>query len=94
VRWLQEVRRYEASTVSRRTSAGAGYYRACAIDGVLTRSPADYPRRPTVPAVSPTLGLTRLQFEGPANGRRDSADPPRLRRAAPPGRWRCASPIR
>jgi integrase/recombinase XerD len=50
VRWLQEVRPYKPSTVSRRTSEVAGFYRTCVIDGVLARSPADYLRRPTVPA--------------------------------------------
>jgi len=33
------------------------------IDGVLAHSPAEHVRRPTVPAASPTLGLTHLQFE-------------------------------
>jgi integrase/recombinase XerD len=63
VRWLQEVRRYRPSTVSRRMSVVAGFYRTCVIDGVLEHSPAEYVRRPHVPAESPTLGLTHLQFE-------------------------------
>ena len=63
VRWLQEVRRYRPSTVSRRTSVVAGFYRTCVIDAVLEHSPAEYVRRPNVPAESPTLGLTHLQFE-------------------------------
>src|SRR5215213_8950878 len=33
------------------------------IDGVLDRSPADYPRRPTVPTASPTLGSTHPRFQ-------------------------------
>ena len=33
------------------------------IDGVLEHSPAEHVRRPTVPAESPTLGLTHLQLE-------------------------------
>jgi integrase/recombinase XerD len=41
----------------------AGFYRTCVIDGVLEHSPAEYVRRPHVPAESPTLGLTHLQFE-------------------------------
>ena len=40
----------------------AGFYRTCVIDGVLEHSPAEYVRRPAVPAESPTLGLTHLQF--------------------------------
>ena len=63
LRWLQEVRRYRPSTVSRRMSVVAGLYRTCVIDGVLEHSPAEYVRRPNVPAESPTLGLTHLQFE-------------------------------
>jgi hypothetical protein len=33
VRWMQEQRRYAASTVSRRLSVVAGFYRTCVIDG-------------------------------------------------------------
>jgi integrase/recombinase XerD len=64
LRWLQEVRCYRPSTVSRRMSVVAGFYRTCVIDGLLEHSPAEYVRRPNVPAESPTLGLTHLQFEG------------------------------
>src|SRR4030095_8138294 len=63
VRWLQDVRRYQPSTVSRRLSVVVGFYRVCVIDRPLAHSPADYVRRPTVPAESPTLGLGHLQFE-------------------------------
>lgn len=63
LRWLQEVRRFKPSTVSRRMSVVTGFYRTCVIDGVLEHSPAAYVRRPTVPAESPTLGLSHLQFE-------------------------------
>jgi integrase/recombinase XerD len=56
VRWLPGVRRFNPSTVSRRTSVVAGFYRTRVIDGVLARSPADHLRCPTVPAESPTLG--------------------------------------
>ncbi|HEV7625529.1 MAG TPA: hypothetical protein VGO89_03435, partial [Streptomyces sp.] len=63
VRWMQEVRRFKPSTVSRRMSAVTGFYRTCVIDGLLQHSPAEYVRRPTVPADSPTLGLTHLQLE-------------------------------
>jgi site-specific recombinase XerD len=55
LRWLQEVRRFKPSTVSRRMSVVTGFYRTCVIDGVLEHSPAEYVRRPTVPAESPTL---------------------------------------
>ena len=63
LRWMQDLRRFEPSTVSRRLSVVAGFYRTCVIDGLLEHSPAEYVRRPTVPPESPTLGLTHLQFE-------------------------------
>lgn len=63
LRWLQDVRRFKPSTVSRRLSVVASFYRTCVIDGVLEHSRSDYVRRPTVPPESPTLGLTHLRFE-------------------------------
>jgi site-specific recombinase XerD len=54
VRWLQEVRRYQPSTVSRRLSIVVGFYRVCVIDQILPHSPADCVRRPLVPPESPT----------------------------------------
>jgi site-specific recombinase XerD len=63
VRWLQDVRWYQPSTVSRRLSVVIGFYRVCVIDQILPYSPADYVRRPLVPPESPTLGLGHLQFE-------------------------------
>ena len=74
IRWLQEVRRYQPSTVSRRLSVVAGFYRTCVIDGVLEHSPAEYVRRPHVPAQSPTLGLTHLQFEAMLTAARQSSN--------------------
>jgi integrase/recombinase XerD len=71
VRWLQEVRRFQPSTVSRRLSIVVGFYRVCVIDGLLPHSPADYVRRPPVPAESPTLGLSRRRSGwGTCNSRR------------------------
>jgi integrase/recombinase XerD len=63
IRWMQEIRRYKPSTVSRRIAVVAGFYRTCVIDAVVEHSPAEYVCRPSVPAESPTLGLTHLQFE-------------------------------
>jgi integrase/recombinase XerD len=63
VRWLQEIRSYQPSTVSRRLSVVVGFYRVCVIDQILPYSPADYVLRPPVPPESPTLGLGHLQFE-------------------------------
>jgi site-specific recombinase XerD len=62
IRWMQEIRRLQPATVSRRVSVLAGFYRTCVIDGVLSASPAEHVRRPHVPSESPTLGLTHLQF--------------------------------
>jgi site-specific recombinase XerD len=75
VRWLQDVRCYQPSTVSRRLSVVVGFYRVCVIDQILPHSPADYVRRPTVPAESPTLGLGHLQFEALITTARLSANP-------------------
>ena len=75
VRWMQEQRRFAASTVSRRLSVVVGFYRTCVIDGMLEHSPADYVRRPTVSPQSPTLGLTHLQFEAMLTAARDSTNP-------------------
>lgn len=74
VRWMQEVRRFQPSTVSRRVSVVAGFYRTCVIDQVLPQSPADYVRRPNVPPESPTLGLSHLQFEALLSTARTSAN--------------------
>jgi site-specific recombinase XerD len=75
VGWLQEVRCYQPSTVSRRLSAVVGFYRVCVIDDILAHSPADYVRRPVVPPESPTLGLGHLQFEALITTARLSTNP-------------------
>ena len=46
IRWMQEVRRFKPSTVSRRFSVAAGFYRTCVIDGLMEHSPAEHVRRP------------------------------------------------
>src|SRR5450755_4324966 len=46
IRWTQEIRRFKPSTVSRRFSVAAGFYRTCVIDGLLEYSPAEHVRRP------------------------------------------------
>jgi integrase/recombinase XerD len=75
IRWMQEIRRFKPSTVSRRFSVAAGFYRTCVIDGVLEHSPAEHVRRPAVPAESPTLGFTHLQFEALLTAARESSHP-------------------
>jgi integrase/recombinase XerD len=74
IRWMQEVRLFRPSTVARRFSVTAGFYRTCVIDGVLDHSPAEYVRRPAVSAESPTLGFTHLQFEALLTAARQSAN--------------------
>jgi site-specific recombinase XerD len=73
--WMQEIRLFKPSTVSRRFSVTAGFYRTCVIDGLLEHSPAEHVRRPSVPAESPTLGFTHLQFEALLTAARDSGNP-------------------
>jgi integrase/recombinase XerD len=72
IRWMQEIRRFKPSTTARRFSVAAGFYRTAVIDGVLQRSPAEHVRRPAVPAESPTLGFTHLQFEALLTAARQS----------------------
>jgi integrase/recombinase XerD len=75
IRWMQEICRFKPSTVSRRFSVTAGFYRTCVLDGILERSPAEHVRRPAVPAESPTLGYTHLQFEALLTAARQSPNP-------------------
>jgi integrase len=74
IRWMQELRRFRPSTVSRRFSVAAGFYRTCVIDGVLEHSPVEHVRRPSVPPESPTLGFTHLQFEAMLTAARESGN--------------------
>src|SRR5437660_12794917 len=71
---MSRVPRSTPSTASRRFSFTAGFYRTCVIDGVLEHSPAEHVRRPAVPAESPTLGFTHLQFEALLTAARGSAN--------------------
>jgi integrase/recombinase XerD len=75
IRSMQEIRRFKPSTVSRRFSVAAGFYRTCVLDGILEHSPAEHVRRPSVPAESPTLGFTHLQFEALLTAARQSPNP-------------------
>ncbi len=52
LRWLQDVRRYQPSTISRRLSVVVGFYRVCVIDQILPHSPADYVLAPFAPPLS------------------------------------------
>ena len=74
IRWMQEICRFKPSTVSRRFSVTAGFYRTCVIDALLEHSPAEHVRRPNVPPESPTLGFTHLQFEALLTAARESVN--------------------
>jgi integrase/recombinase XerD len=69
---MHEIRHFKPSTVSRRVSVTAGFYRTCVIDGLLGHSPAEHVRRPPE---SPTLGFTHLQFEALLTTARESSNP-------------------
>jgi hypothetical protein len=45
IRWMQEIRRFKPSTVSRRFPVVAGFYRTCVLDSVLEHSPAELTRQ-------------------------------------------------
>lgn len=64
---------FKPSTVSRWFSAVAGFYRACVFDGLLEHSVTGHVRRPSVPAESPVLCFTHLQFEALLTAARDSS---------------------
>jgi site-specific recombinase XerD len=57
-RWLEEQGRAR-STVGRRLSTLAGFYRYCEQEQILERSPAAHVRRPKQDYESRTLGLDR-----------------------------------
>ncbi len=63
LRELEEVRGLKPSTIGRRLSTLAGFYRMAAIDHVIPTSPAEYVLRPPRREDSSTLGLSHLQFE-------------------------------
>jgi site-specific recombinase XerD len=66
------------STIGRRLSTVAGFYRFAVIDGLIEHSPAEYIRRPKIDTESTTLGLDRMELgafiaQGAAAGRMDHA---------------------
>jgi len=73
VRWLQETRRYKPSTVSRRVSVLAGFYRTAVIDGLLESSPAEHLGRPR-PAGVADARAEASAVRGAAHAARTSAN--------------------
>jgi integrase/recombinase XerD len=71
---MQELRRFKPSTVSRRFSVAAGFYRTCVIDGMLEHSAAEHVRRPSVPSESHTPGFTHVQCDARLTAARESAN--------------------
>ncbi len=57
-----EERGLARSTIGRRLSTVAGFYRFAVIDGATEASPAEYVRRPEIDTESATLGLDRMEL--------------------------------
>jgi len=57
-----EERGLARSSVGRRLSTVAGFYRFAVIDGAIDASPAEYVRRPKIDTESTTLGLDRMEL--------------------------------
>src|SRR5215467_14543843 len=80
IRWMQEIRHFKPSTVSRRFSVVAGFYRTCVIDGLLGHSPAEHVRRPSVPRSHPRSG-------SPTCNSKPSSPPAASHRTPATSRW-------
>src|SRR5439155_3190525 len=59
---MEERRHLATSTIGRRISTIAGYYRFAVIDGYLERNPVEFVRRPHRDTESTTLGLDRMEL--------------------------------
>jgi integrase/recombinase XerD len=83
VRWMQEDRNYAPSTVSRRLSTVAGFYRTCVIDGLLEHSPAEHVAPPTGYHAVADAGAQSPAVRGDAQHRTSILKPKRLRAGLP-----------
>jgi integrase/recombinase XerD len=81
---MQEIRRFQSSTVSRRFPVAAGFYRTCVLDCVLGHSPAEHVRRRRCPPNRRPWGLLTCS-PGPARRRPPAAYPCDFARVAMPG---------
>lgn len=61
-RELSEVRGLMNSTVANKLATIARFYRYAQIDGYIPGNPAEYVKRPTVPRVSTTNGMSRSEL--------------------------------
>lgn len=59
MRELEEVKGLKLSTINGKITAVGGLYRCAVLDGLLPASPAQWVKRPSVPRMSTTNGLTR-----------------------------------
>ena len=80
IRWMQEIRRFKPSTVSRRFSVAAGFYRTCVLDAVMEHSPAEHVRRASVPP-------NRRPWGSLTCSSRRCSPPPASRRTGMTSRW-------
>lgn len=63
--WARDMEtRLARSTVKRRISTVAGFYKYANLDGFITHNPAAYVRRPSIDNESTTLGLDRMELGG------------------------------
>lgn len=77
-RMLEEGEGLALSTVAAHQNALAGFYRLAFADGIISRNPMEFVRRPQIERVSKREGLTRLEFsdmleQAKAAGYRDHA---------------------
>src|SRR5690348_4003445 len=78
IRSMQEIRRFKPSTVSRRFSVMAGFYRTCVLDGILEYSPAEHVRRPRFRRIADP-GVHPPAVRGASHRRPPVTEPVRLR---------------
>ena len=75
IRWMQEIRRFKPSTVSRRLSVRLGSTAPASSTACWTIHPLSTSDGPSVPPESPNLGFTHLQFEALLTAARESPHP-------------------